>query len=114
MQIERYNPKSANKKMTVIISPNIKKESARIDPAGNIIDARTKQILKPVTEAYVPPTVTTPTEPVVAPVAPPVAPQVEMSVLDQINQAKKNLKDLEELKKIKIAEKKAELKLLEQ
>ncbi len=28
----------------VVISPNIKKESVRIDPQGNIIDPRTKQV----------------------------------------------------------------------
>lgn len=32
--------------MNVTISPNIKKVSERIDPQGNIIDARTKQIIE--------------------------------------------------------------------
>ena len=41
--------------MTTIISPNIKKISERIDPAGNIINARTKEIIKPVEPEYVPP-----------------------------------------------------------
>jgi len=40
--------------------------------------------------------------------------QGEISVLDQIAQAKKHLAELEELKKFRIAEKKAELELLEQ
>ena len=97
--------------MTVIIANNIKKETARIDPAGNIIDARTKQIIEPaVTESI--------DQAPVATVAPVVisspTPVVESSVLDQIEQAKQHLKDLEELKKAKIAEKKAELELLEQ
>jgi len=107
MQIEEYRGKSAdNKNMgNVVISPNIKKESARIDPAGNIIDARTKQIIEPVASESIEQ----------APIAPaPVAPVAEMSVLEQIEQAKQNLKDLEALKLAKIAEKKAELELLEQ
>lgn len=99
--------------MITIISPNIKKQSDRIDPNGNIIDARTKQVITPVEVEYIPPV----EAPVVAPVAPVsvVPPQArEMSVLEQIAQAKKNLADLEELKKFKIAEKRAELELLEQ
>lgn len=40
----------------VVISPNIKKESVRIDPSGNIINAKTKEIIKPVEPEYVPPT----------------------------------------------------------
>lgn len=48
----------------VVISPNIKKESVRIDPAGNIINPRTKQIVEPVQQEYVAPVVpvTQPTE----------------------------------------------------
>lgn len=108
MQIETSEGKSANN-MTVIISSNIKKESSRIDPAGNIIDARTKQIIDPVVSESV---LEAPVAPVVA--VAPVAPVAEVSVIDQIAQAKQNLKDLEELKKAKIAEKRAELELLEQ
>jgi len=33
--------------MPVIISPNIKRVSERIDTSGNIINARTKEIIKP-------------------------------------------------------------------
>jgi len=108
MQIETSKGKSANN-MTVIIANNIRKESARIDPAGNIIDARTKQIIEPVATEYV-------EQAPVAPLAPatPVAPVAEMSVLEQIEQTKQHLKDLEALKLAKIAEKKAELELLEQ
>lgn len=39
----------------VIISPNIKRVSERIDPAGNVINPRTKQIIQPVQSEYVPP-----------------------------------------------------------
>jgi hypothetical protein len=42
--------------MTVVISPNIKKTSVRIDPSGNIINPRTKEITQPVEAEYVPPT----------------------------------------------------------
>lgn len=38
-----------------IISSNIKRESVRIDPAGNVINPRTKQIIKPAEPEYVPP-----------------------------------------------------------
>lgn len=40
----------------VIISPNIKRESVRIDPAGNIINPKTKEIVKPIEPEYIPPT----------------------------------------------------------
>lgn len=39
----------------VTISPNIKKESAFIDPNGNIIDRKTKQIIEENKPDYVPP-----------------------------------------------------------
>lgn len=41
----------------VVIASNIKRQSARIDPAGNIIDARTKQIIKTIEPEYVAPIV---------------------------------------------------------
>lgn len=43
----------------VIISPNIKKESVRIDPSGNIIDPRTKQIIKALEPEFIPPSIQT-------------------------------------------------------
>ena len=103
----------------VVISPHIKKTSERLDFDGNVIDPRTKQVIVPA-EAEVkaqPPTVTmTPPQATVE------APKTStasanagaMSILDQINEAKANLQALEELKKLKIAEKKAELELLQQ
>ena len=51
--------------MNTIISPNLKRTSERIDPAGNVINARTKEIIKPIETEYVPP---------VAPVEAPQAP----------------------------------------
>ena len=92
--------------MNIVISPNIKKESARIDPVGNIIDAQTKQVIQPVESEYVPP--------VEAPQEAPQAPTSNaMSIQAQIDEAKSNLSKLEELKKLKIAEMKAQLELLE-
>jgi hypothetical protein len=46
--------------MNTIISNNLKRTSERIDPAGNVINARTKQIIQPVETPYVPPVVETP------------------------------------------------------
>ena len=40
---------------TVIISPNLKRQSDRIDPSGNIINKITKEIIQPVQEDFVPP-----------------------------------------------------------
>lgn len=40
--------------MNVVISPNIKKESVRIDTSGNIINPRTKEVLQSNAPEYVP------------------------------------------------------------
>ena len=40
--------------MNVVISPNIKKSTARIDLEGNEIDPRTKQVITPVEKPYMP------------------------------------------------------------
>lgn len=91
----------------VIISNDIKKTSARIDPSGNVIDARTKQVIEPVQTEYVPPA-----EPIQnAPQAPTAN---GLSIQQQIDEAKANLLKLEELKKLKIAEMEAQLELLKQ
>lgn len=55
----------------VVISPNVKKTSERIDPSGNVINARTKEIIKPVEIEYVPPV----TVPVEGEIKPEIAPQ---------------------------------------
>lgn len=97
--------------MNTIISPNIKKTSERIDPSGNIINPRTKQIVKPVEPEFVPPT------PEIIHTASPVEPPQlsnPLSIQQQIDEAKANLAKLEELKKLKIAQMKAEIELLEQ
>lgn len=99
----------------VLISPNIKKISERIDPAGNVINPRTKELIKPVEPEYVAPVTPQVIPPApVQPVASPVAKEDGMSILQQIEATKQRLQELEELKKLKIAEKKAELELLEQ
>lgn len=41
--------------MTVTIDPNIKKTTVRLDASGNIIDPKTKKVVEPVEEEYVPP-----------------------------------------------------------
>lgn len=97
----------------VIISPNPIKTSERIDFNGNVIDPRTKQVIVPKEKEFVPPPPTTPPEAIIAPPASPVAKDDGLSVLEQIKATKQRLADLEELKKLKIAEKKKELELLE-
>lgn len=47
----------------VVIAPNIKKESIRIDLNGNEIDPKTKKIIKKKDQDYVPPTVVETPEP---------------------------------------------------
>lgn len=95
----------------VIISPNIKKQSDRIDPQGNIIDKRTKQIIEAVTPEYVPPAQPVEYMPPQATKSPTTS---SLSIQEQIDEAKNNLAKLEELKKLKIAQMKKELELLEQ
>lgn len=95
--------------MNTIISPNLKRISERIDPAGNVINPKTKQVIEPVEPEYIPPPE--------APQAPmPIvnAPSSPLTIQQQIDEAKMNLAKLEELKKLKIAEMKAQLELLEQ
>lgn len=41
----------------VVISPNIKRQSERIDPAGNIINSKTKEVIKPIEPEYIAPVV---------------------------------------------------------
>lgn len=94
--------------MNVIISPNIKKVSERIDTKGNVINPRTKEIIKEVEKEFIPPQE-----------APQASPQAlntldnPLSIQQKIDEAKENLAKLEELKKLKIAEMKAQLELLE-
>lgn len=95
--------------MNVVVSPNIKRTSERIDPAGNVINPRTRQIVQPVEQPYIPPPEApqAPT-PIVIPQSSP------LTIQQQIDEAKANLEKLQELKKLKIAQMKAELELLEQ
>ena len=101
--------------MTVVIAPNIKKVSERIDPSGNIINPRTREIIKPIESEYVPPFEQPTTTASIGNIPPVNIPNNNpLSVIDQIKQAKEHLAQLEELKKLKIAEKEAELELLKQ
>ena len=62
----------------VVISPNIKKESVRIDPVGNIINAKTKQVVQPVEPEYIPPV------PVIIPTIENAPPEVKTSKIDEM------------------------------
>jgi hypothetical protein len=99
----------------VVISPNIKRTSERIDPAGNVIDPRTKQIIVPKQVEYVPPIqpISTP-EAKIEPMPQPVIKDDGMSIHEQIKQAEANLEKLKEAKKVKIEQMKKELELLQQ
>jgi hypothetical protein len=82
--------------MTVVISPNIKRESVRINPVGDIIDARTKQIIKPVEPEYVSPATPVLTE------TPKQSSKIDEMISDIVS--KKISQKLEELVARKIAE----------
>lgn len=94
----------------IVISPNIKRVTERIDTSGNVINPATKQVIIPnIVETVSPEDMIPKPLPVVgASTASP------LSIQQQIDEAKANLLKLEELKKLKIAEMKAQLELLEQ
>lgn len=94
--------------MNVVISPNIKRTSVRIDPAGNVIDPRTKQIIQPVEPEYV-----SPVKDATVVQTPQYVPSEPLSIQQQIDEAKANLARLEELKKEQIALMKKQLAELE-
>ena len=101
--------------MTVIISPNIKKERTFINGNGDEVKPYTKEVIKSVNaDVYIP----TQEERLSAEkrtieYKEPVKEVSPLSIQEQIDQAKENLAKLEELKKLKIAEMKAQLELLE-
>jgi len=109
MQIARYEA-HLHAIMTTVISPNIRKESVRIDPDGNVINARTKQVIEPVTPEYVAPPVTPP-EAQNAPVA--VVSYETVDIQSLIIQAENEVVRLKELKRQKIADMKKQLEDLE-
>jgi hypothetical protein len=108
----------------VVISPRPIKTSETIDRAGNIINARTKQIIQPKEPDYVPPVaqsiIETPTIPSGSIPREAVQPHIynsmtqidPLSIQAQIDAVKDNLKQLEELKKLKIQEMKETIKIL--
>jgi len=75
----------------VFIAPNIKRESVRIDPQGNIINAKTREIIKPVEPEYIPPAI------------PPVIP-VEENVLAKLPQEPVKTSKIDEMISKKIEE----------
>lgn len=77
---------------TVVISPNIKKESVRINPGGDIINARTKEVIEPAEPDFIPP----------IPVTPKVEPSIENKVGSKIDEMIN--KKIEELVAKKIEE----------
>ena len=94
----------------VYIDPNAIKISERIDPDGNIINPRTKQVIQPVIQDYQEP------ENVVinqAPQKQEVPITSSLSIQEQIDQAKKNLIRLELLKQEQIKEMRRQLEELE-
>jgi methyl coenzyme M reductase subunit C-like uncharacterized protein (methanogenesis marker protein 7) len=104
----------------VVLAARPIKTSETIDRGGNIIDARTKQIIQPKEADYIHPVAQPqeiePQAPVQATLMPPQAPimpQVDaLSVQAQIDAVKDNLRKLEELKALKIQEMKETIKLL--
>jgi hypothetical protein len=108
--------------MVVQISANLNKRKESIDANGNTVVPFTKQIIKSVdADNYIPTpeelqAITNP-KPVEEVKPEPVfalgGNQTGLSVQQQIDEAKKQLAQLEELKKLKIAEMKAELELLQ-
>ncbi len=98
-----------------MMGANIKRTSERIDPNGNIINPKTKQIIQENEQEYIPPVIPQqPIEAIKSSAVNTIDKVGTLSILEQIDEAKMNLANLEELKKLKIAEKKKELELLEQ
>lgn len=103
--------------MTVLISPNLKKQSDRIDPMGNIIDKRTKQILEPVTtDDVTPQEIKNAMQNVRQDMPQNVTESLvtnPLSIQEEIDETKKRLALLEEKKKAQIEEMKKQLAILE-
>lgn len=115
LQIERTDINlQAIMKGKVIISPDPIKTKERIDINGNIIDPKTKRVIVPKEPDYVPPSNPAPIpKPPQAPVVNEIPKDDGLSVLEQIEAAKQKLVELEELRKLKIAQKRKELEILE-
>ena len=102
--------------MSVVISPNIRKESVRLNINGDIIDPHTKQVIKPNAPDYIPTRqeieaqINAPVEEVFRPIS---TPETKLTISQQIEEAKKHLADLELQKQDEIKRKRAELAELE-
>lgn len=97
--------------MNTVISHNLRKTSERIDPSGNVINPRTKQVIRPVEVEATPPAMPQQAPQAITPIV--IQESNPLSIQQQIDEAKANLEKLQELKKLKIAEMKAQLELLE-
>lgn len=99
--------------MGVFISPNIKKESVRINPNGDIIDPKTKQVIQEIEPEFV-----APTEPIEQPpkeLVGEVVKQFEQtkSIKELIAETEATLVQLKEMRKQEIERMKAEVAELE-
>lgn len=110
--------------MVTIISHNLKKTSERIDPQGNIINPKTKQVIAQNNQEYIPSPEelarvdnTTQPDSILDATASPMegtrASSTPKSIQEEINATKAKLAQLEEKKKQKIEEMKRELEELE-
>lgn len=98
----------------VTISPNIKKESVRINTNGDVIDPRTKQIISKNEPDYKPSREEIEAQINAVPeVSQPIPAETKLTISQQIEQAKKHLADLELLKQDEIKRMKEELARLE-
>lgn len=96
----------------VILSPNVKKESVRIDTYGNIIDPKTGEILKANVPDYVP-TKEEIEAKINMPKEPPAVLPTAKSISEQIAYAERLLAELKLKKKEEITRLKQELEKLE-
>ena len=99
------------------ISPNIHKETVRINASGDIVDPKTKQVVKPNAPDYIPTREeieaqinAVPVEQVSRPIS---TPETKLTIKEQIIQAEKHLADLKVLRTVEIEKMKAELAELE-
>lgn len=94
--------------MGVFVSPNIQKESVRINTNGDFIDPKTKQVIQEVVPEFVAPVEEQQPVPMVS------TPDQTKSIKELIVDAEEALAQLKELRKQEIERMKAELAELEE
>lgn len=105
--------------MNVQISPNLRKETARINPSGDIIDKQGRVLERNVpdyipTKAEIEASINGTPMPSATPVASTPAPvSTNLTIQEQIEATEKHLESLKEQKKTQIEQMKAELAKLE-